>query len=561
MPDTSNETRDTLKQSMERLVADPESYEGFITAINQFSRGRDALSDDLEPDVEALLDTTLQQVSLLDQIESLEGTTTRQLRKFFLPSLLVRDDGLIVTGNDIALERLTIKEGDRVPDLGYELYQAESIADIVHLRAHHAQANSPALLKQAHHAETGRHAVLAFVPTVFGAEKVKGVFLFVIDPLIRRDAVTLIAESYGLTDAETDILAEFGDGKSLNEIAVARARSLATVRTQFQSLLAKTGVRGQSELMRVSQAISHFVSDIDDLDTGAVPIHRKRMTVLRPGGRSIDVIMSGDFAGRPVVYMPGAFLFSFTSDVEAAFRTSGLCVLAVVRPGFGKTDPVPDGQDVATCIAEDICAVLHQVGAASAPFLVHSTGIPITFQAGKCLDGVIEKLVIIGGLAPSDIMARNKPDVAMTAALLKTAGKSMTLLKLLLSARHRLYLHMGAKRFLENQYAKCPVDQQRAIRPDFVADYELAAQILIAQGFGPGTNELLACNANWAQYIPAFPAQVAILHGVQDPLCPIKAMEEFAGSYPDKITLTTLDGVGHFLLHLRPDAVISALQS
>lgn len=56
---------------------------------------------------------------------------------------------------------------------------------------------------------------------------------------------------YGLTPSEARVVCLLLDGKSTKEIADVLGRSKNTLKTQLQSVFAKTGVRRQSELMRV----------------------------------------------------------------------------------------------------------------------------------------------------------------------------------------------------------------------------------------------------------------------------------------------------------------------
>ena len=75
--------------------------------------------------------------------------------------------------------------------------------------------------------------------------------------------------------------------------------------------------------------------------------------------------------------MHGAKVYSFPTATEAAFRDAGLFYI-IGRPGFGQSDPEPDSADRDQTIADDILAVLSQIGVEQAP----SLRIPAAFQ--KC---------------------------------------------------------------------------------------------------------------------------------------------------------------------------------
>jgi DNA-binding CsgD family transcriptional regulator/PAS domain-containing protein len=63
------------------------------------------------------------------------------------------------------------------------------------------------------------------------------------------------AALFGLSAAEADLTVGLIDGETLQEIADRRSVRISTVRSQFQSVLAKTGTRRQSDLIRAVLAL------------------------------------------------------------------------------------------------------------------------------------------------------------------------------------------------------------------------------------------------------------------------------------------------------------------
>jgi DNA-binding NarL/FixJ family response regulator len=66
----------------------------------------------------------------------------------------------------------------------------------------------------------------------------------------RRPSEYLLGQLYGLTPAECDVAACLALGWTLEEIAARRGTALETVRRQNKLILAKTGARHRSELVR-----------------------------------------------------------------------------------------------------------------------------------------------------------------------------------------------------------------------------------------------------------------------------------------------------------------------
>jgi DNA-binding CsgD family transcriptional regulator/PAS domain-containing protein len=80
-------------------------------------------------------------------------------------------------------------------------------------------------------------------------------------PVAFPDAV--LRSLYALTPAETEIANGLLTGLSLEEIARLRAVSLATVRTQLKTILAKTDTRRQADLVRLLATLPHTAPPLD----------------------------------------------------------------------------------------------------------------------------------------------------------------------------------------------------------------------------------------------------------------------------------------------------------
>jgi DNA-binding CsgD family transcriptional regulator len=83
------------------------------------------------------------------------------------------------------------------------------------------------------------------------------------DPARRaRHPTKRLQALFGLTKTEVVLAPALLDGKRLAEFAASRDVSVETVRTQFQSLLKKTGASRQTDLMRILFAVPETPSSI-----------------------------------------------------------------------------------------------------------------------------------------------------------------------------------------------------------------------------------------------------------------------------------------------------------
>lgn len=81
---------------------------------------------------------------------------------------------------------------------------------------------------------------------------------------LSRGDLTALGEAFGLTLAETSVLALLGQGQSLTEIASTRGVEIDTVRGQCKLLLSKTRSRRQSDLVKLVVALCARDADIAD---------------------------------------------------------------------------------------------------------------------------------------------------------------------------------------------------------------------------------------------------------------------------------------------------------
>lgn len=550
-------TRKALLRKIAALTDSPETYATLTDDLIAHTAGSQDAMQGFEDAASRDLARALDRATLAQQREGADATPPT-LRNSTSPTFLMRADGVIIARNEAALDRAPVEEVERSDDLRYEPDEAASLSLLVNRTAMGA-ADQGVRLYPARDGE-GRRATLALLPSPVGLDGAPGVLLFIVDPVMRPEAVDLMGRAYGLTTAETEILAAFCDGASLRQIAEDRGRSHATIRTQFQNLAEKTGVGGQAELMRSSQAMSRFADEIGGLTQMTGRPTRKRFDVMRPGGRSVDVLRCGAPDGMPAIFMHGAFAHSFPATAEAAFRDAGLTAYIIGRPGFGRSDPAPAGENRDQVVANDVAAVLTQIGAQSAPFFAHSAGVPETFRAATAgLAPMIERLVIIGAVPPPRYMTRHAgASATMTAALMLAARSNRALLRLLLTGRHRMYLRMGPARFLAKKFSASPADLAQTARDDVIAEYDSAVAFTIAQGYEAGAAELVASMHDWEECIASVSAPILALHGAEDPISPLAALEDLCGAHPN-MTLEAVADAGHFLIPARPELVAKRL--
>lgn len=293
--DDDEAIRAELFRKIEALAVSPESYTDLTDDLVVQAKGSADALDRFEASASRDLARALDQATLLQQREAPGRTAMANLRLSTSPAYLIRADGVIIGSNEAALNRAAGAKAERVEALAYQPDDAETLGALVRGTALNGDVGQGVSLHPARDADD-RRATLAVMASPIGPDAAPGALLFIVDPVMRPETVDLMGRAYGLTGAETEILAAFCDGASLRRIAEDRGRSHATIRTQFQSIAEKTGVGGQAELMRSSQAMSRFTEEIGGLARATSRPTRKRFDVMRPGGafgRSFALWRSG----------------------------------------------------------------------------------------------------------------------------------------------------------------------------------------------------------------------------------------------------------------------------
>ncbi len=119
-----------------------------------------------------------------------------------------------------------------------------------------------------------------------------------------------------------------------------------------------------------------------------------------PGGRRMDLRISGPADGLPLVFhqgTPGAA--TRNRVVERAAHARGLRLVTTSRPGYGGSDRQP-GRTVAD-VADDTAAVLAALGADRCLVAGHSGGGPHALACGARL-GAAAAVLVMAGVAPYD---------------------------------------------------------------------------------------------------------------------------------------------------------------
>jgi len=211
------------------------------------------------------------------------------------------------------------------------------------------------------------------------------------------------------TPAESDVVRALTEGRTLQQIAQERGRSIDTIRAQLKSVMAKTETRSQTELVRLTLStmeIAQFTeaaSDAaEDVSQGYEQLEPRTFhTVSLSDGRRMDYLILGDPAGAPLVYSPLDYgLIRWPASAEAEAKKRGIKVIVPVRAGYGKSTPLPKRVPYVPQLCDDLAAMMDDAGVSSAPFIALGGDTHIITHFNSLHPERISALIACAGVLP-----------------------------------------------------------------------------------------------------------------------------------------------------------------
>ena len=554
---TSNNPVSTRK----KVDADPDSFESLMETWNSMFERSVTNDDRTFADVEKVA-FNLSQDASVPVVNTAVGRQVGQLlEQFDSPVFLVRENGRVITQNTVALRTFGMGPGDNLDDLPFNLDQDQPIADVVRGTLQPSRNMHDAVLKRAYSAMDDASVTLSIAPSKPLVAGQGEALVFVVDARWKTDSAGLIKREFDLTEAEKELLEAFLDGQSTQDMAASRNRSHATVRTQFHSLMTKMGARSQVELFRNALSISQFVDKVDDIAEVLRHPYRKRVDVVRPGGRSVEVTMAGDFTGKPLVFLQGCNAYTFDATVEKSFYDAGFCVLSICRPGTGNTDPSPDMNSYHETFASDLTALLDQLGYDTCLLMTTNTSTGFLFHVLPHLEKRVSGIF----LSAAGVPTRYYEDPDFAAPWIKgmylAATKRPQILKVFLKAGVSAYRAIGQSRFMKLQFANDPKELEIVSRPEIRQEIERALEVYTRQGITSLLADITVSFSDFTNLVRRSDLPMLIAHGFGDQINGVEALRRFAKDFDDRTTFVEIETGTQSLIHTHSREIIHHLSA
>ena len=337
----------------------------------------------------------------------------------------------------------------------------------------------------------------------------------------------MIADKYGLTQAETQVLVLLAKGMKAEEIAALREVSINTVRAHIRGLLEKSDSKSQGDLVRSSVFLIAQVQSLNVVSQALYPAEDapadREARLILPSGRMISYREYGARDGRPVLYLHGMMAGpDLPESVKSDALRNGIRILAPSRPGFGRTDTIPaEGMELIRQSCRDLLAFIDTLSLERVFVIgnLSAVGIAVNFAdrfPDRCV-GVLN--TGYSGVVTDDLIEGMS---TMSRAFARTYQRSRTAIRFLTRAAIASVDFLGAHRMMQRHLRASPVDLaycERAGCLDMMAE---GLKHAIAQGGDAFIKDGYLAVTDWSGVIASLEGRVPVsaMLGSQDQIAP-----------------------------------------
>lgn len=363
---------------------------------------------------------------------------------------------------------------------------------------------------------------------------------------------------FGLTRRECEVLGALMDGATPETVAARNGRSPGTVRQQIKAVLAKLGVSNQAQAVAMAAGLAMSWRRLQQVDP-ALPANAFGMSfdVVRNGRRDVGVRRFGFAGGAPAVLIHGALFGAAELEAErAAAHAAGLSVLAVEKPGYGRTPPAVAGADAVEPIVNDVLAAMDAHGMNRAVVIAHDAGTAAAFRLAERAAGRVAG-VLAAPATPPMLGWEQTSDMPRSHRIHAwVAQRAPKLLDLFITLGIAHVNRQGAAILPDLFFGGCDFDRMAWARPEFRSCHDGVYRFIASQGGKGFRQDMVLTNLDWSARARAVGIPVILMHGAMSQTVSRKAVEQFADSLPDAGLIVVPDA-GHTLPLTHPDLVFS----
>lgn len=555
-----------LIERIYKIAIRPQAYDDFMDQWASYVSSALADLTTLEREYSSTADLQTPQVQrhfemgfrLLEELGRQDAPSADASTKGGAAACLVNRTGQIVWHNGAAGRLFDLRRGSHVSDLTmWEKSRGALGGMIARLSPTAEVSHHKAVLRV--HSEAADRTVFLVADIVDRTDEAV-VLLREVQADWHDTVGEMLTQSFGLSQAELQIAECLVEGADIPSIAQRRSSSVNTVRTQVKTLMSKTGVSSQTELVRLLLSLNA----VDDLRHRSSSHVNQGQTsqFLQRDGRVMTYHRFGPEMGQPVVFFHGMLDgCDFAPKAIQLLFEHRITVYAIERPHFGSNPG--DGGPKETAhqrLASDVEDLLNFLDLKQVTLFGHMGGSVYAFAAAAHLGERVQAIVSVSGGVPI-VSARQIASMAPRQKLVAyTARYTPNLLPFVLRAGIRQLDFGGEEKFIRALYASSPHDINMISKSDVLEIIAAGYHFSVAQGYEAFEVDSFHVLSDWRASVSASTVPVFLLHGQDDPVVSVASVREFAAWLGPRASLNVVPDSGQLLLYQAPETVVSTLK-
>ena len=368
-----------------------------------------------------------------------------------------------------------------------------------------------------------------------------------------------LAAAMGLIPSEAMLLDGLLRGTPTDRIAADLGRTEGTVRQQIKSIMAKTGVHSQTQLVSTAYAFASAYGRIAHRQPALAPASGPHFGAELFTGQhgTMGLHSLGPMKGMPVLLLHGAlFGIAASPSMRIAAETLGLRLIAPERPGYGHT-LFPTSQDPVSLCCAQICDLLDSLGIDRVVVLAHDIGTRFAARLAQIAPTRVAAVVAAPATPPMRTWSQTS-DMPTRHRVNAWAAQQMPgLMDKIVMIGLRQIARKGIEVIPQLVFEGCHDDQAVLQRPDASDALQEGFHLAWAQ-FGAGfRHDMRLTNENWAQEAARVSVPFLCMHGALSKTVSRNAVEHLAKTLPSGRFLLVEDA-GHSMPLSHPALLLRA---
>lgn len=557
------ENRSKLIEYLYRVAIEPERYDDLMSAwdgvLSVAAKEGASNIDDAELERHVLQASTILQ--RLGDIPVPPEALALSINRDPNPALLIDDHGTVVAINQAAGIRFSLKLGEKINDLDAQKENLQSALNQLSSKTSDSAALA-GLFEVLCKDKPDKLMLALSVAECPHDNKVAGL-LSTLAPAWSPQIIEALRHHFSLSPVETDIVHRLARGQDIRKISDARGKSINTVRTQVKTILRKTKLDSQVELVRFAGFLERF-NQPDDAPyqptekPGKIYQTEKNFLQTNTGTR-LEYTIVGPSDGRPVLFIHGMLDgCSLTQEGLKQLHRRNICFIAPSRPCFGNSDPDLQPGDRAWNLAGMVEQLLDELGIERLLVIGHMAGSVYAANIAARLKNRITGIFNVGGGVP---IISHKQFAMMSPRqrlIAQTAVNAPALLPMFLKAGIILLRSGGADTFLNALYREAPVDLAIASQPEVKAYLYEGYLFATVQGHKAFQFDALEVTRNWRDITSKVTCPIMLVHGCHDPVVRIETVRDYVAQSKN-CQLVESETSGQLILASQPELVFNEL--